>query len=173
MKHSIVRRMREDDLEQVLAWRNDPLVRRNMFDQGVISLKEHQNWFMKVSTKPEQYHLLILEKKGVSQGYISLEINKYNFVNWGFYKAPDADRGVGYDLGVEGLNYAFTKIQTHKVVGEVLEFNDRSIAFHTKLGFQQEGVLRDQYWHADCYFNIISFGLLASEWNKVGRMNYE
>lgn len=169
----LIRRLREDDLEQVLDWRNSAVVRRNMFHQAEISLEEHKNWFSKVSGKPEQYHLLIMEKNGVGQAFISFELSQYNFVTWGFYKAPEADRGVGYDLGVQGLKYAFTEIKTHKVVGEVLDFNERSIAFHNKLGFLQEGRLRSQYCHSDKYFDIITFGLLNTEWEKRRLTNNE
>lgn len=162
-----IRKMREDDLEQVLDWRNSPSVRRNMFNQGEISLRDHRDWFTKISAVPEQYHLLILEKNGSNQGFISFELSKYNFVTWGFYKAPEAEHGTGSDLGVEGLKYAFNQIQTHKVIGEVIEYNDKSIAFHKRLGFQQEGTLRDQYSHSDAYFDILSFGLLNTEWQQI------
>lgn len=171
MRSSVLRKMQNNDLEQVLSWRNSPSVRCNMFNQGVISLEGHKNWFMRLSSEPERHHLLILEHAGVAQAYLSFEVSKYNFVSWGFYKAPDAQRGIGYDLGVKGLHYAFTKIKAHKVVGEVLQYNEGSIALHTKLGFKQEGILREQYQHADSYFNVISYGLLADEWDKMRAVN--
>jgi RimJ/RimL family protein N-acetyltransferase len=53
-----------------------------------------------------------------------------------------------------------------KLFGEVLAFNKPSIKLHQKLGFSQEGVLREHYFLNDEYHDVYCFGMLKSEWLK-------
>lgn len=164
VKHQI-RKMQYADLEQVLAWRNHPEVSRFMYTQHEISLEEHTNWFERASQDARR-HLLIYEQKGVALGFINLHANSPGGIaEWGFYAAPDAPKGTGRELGTHVLRYAFGKLGLHKVCGQALAFNEPSIRFHLRLGFRQEGLLRDQHFDGELYHDVVCFGLLATEWN--------
>ncbi|NQD81620.1 GNAT family N-acetyltransferase, partial [Pseudomonas sp. CrR14] len=88
---------------------------------------------------------------------------------WGFYLAPGAPRGTGQQLGEAALAFAFDSLGLHKVCGQALAFNERSIRFHEKLGFVQEGALREQHYDGATYHTIIHFGLLRYEWQAKKR----
>ena len=159
-----LRPMTTDDLELVLAWRNHPEVRRYMYTQHEISLAEHTAWFARADQQPGR-HLLILETDQLPQGFVNLyESGPGGIAEWGCYIAPDAPRGTGQRLGRSLLHYAFGELGLHKLCGQALGFNTRSIGFHQRLGFSQEGVLRDQHHDGQQYHDIVCFGLLASEW---------
>ena len=167
----LVRKMTDQDLDQVLKWRNHISIRRFMFHQMEITLEEHHKWFERLSKDP-CCHLLIFELGGVPSG--SVKFNQYDstFVaDWGFYLNPDAEKGVGRRLGCAVLDYAFGELALHKVCGEVLIFNDRSINFHLNLGFRQEGILRDQHFDGQKFHNVVSFGLLSHEWDQNRKEN--
>lgn len=160
----LLRRMQKEDLERVLEWRNAPGVRQFMYTQHEISLKEHTNWFARSSVDPAR-HLLIFELDGEAQGFVSLyEVSAGGIADWGFYAAPNAPKGTGKRLGVAALNYAFIQLELHKVCGQALAYNERSIQFHLRLGFKQEGALREQHYDGGNYHSILCFGLLANEW---------
>lgn len=161
---SIVRPMRSEDLERVLAWRNHPEVRRYMYTQHDISMEEHVRW-CENCLRNSSRHPLIFELNGKPAGFVNLtESTKGHIADWGFYLAPDAPRGAGRLLGRAALDYAFAQLELHKVCGQALDFNERSIRFHLAMGFQLEGTLRDQYFDGVHYRAIIHFGLLQSEW---------
>ncbi len=162
----LVREMTEQDLDQVLRWRNHFDVRRFMFNQKEISFEEHRGWFERVSQDGRR-HLLIFEFNGVPSGSVNFsQHDTASVTDWGFYLASDAAKGAGRQLGVVALDYAFNKLGLHKVCGEALAFNDRSIQFHLSLGFRREGVLREQHFDGQNYHNVVYFGLLANEWNQ-------
>jgi UDP-4-amino-4,6-dideoxy-N-acetyl-beta-L-altrosamine N-acetyltransferase len=162
-----IRSMVSADLEQVLTWRNHPDIRRNMLSNDEISLAEHVRWFDRVSIDPAR-QLFIFEQNGESLGFVQFEeVGSYNVSNWGFYAAPDAPKGTGRKLGNAALNYAFSTLGLHKVCGQALAFNEPSIRFHLKLGFQQEGVLREHHRNCDSYYDLLCFGLLDREWTAV------
>lgn len=152
------------DLELVLAWRNHPDVRNYMYTQHEITLAEHQRWFERSLPDPKK-HLLVFEENQQSRGFVNLnEVGSGGIADWGFYAAPDAPKGSGRQLGRAALGYAFTQLKLHKVNGQALAYNQRSIRFHQTLGFQQEGILRDQHFDGECYHDVICFGLLGHEW---------
>ena len=161
---SRIRPMVHADLELVLAWRNYPEVRRYMYTQHEITLDEHQCWFERTLPDPKK-HLLIFEENHQPLGFVNFnEAGQDGIVDWGFYAAPDAPKGSGRQLGRAALNYAFTQLKRHKVCGQALTYNERSIQFHQSLGFEQEGILRDRHFDGVRYHHVICFGLLCHEW---------
>lgn len=161
-----VRPMVASDLERVLAWRNHPEVRRYMYTQHEITLEEHSRWFER-ATQDRSRHLLIFEKDAVPLGFINIhQIATGGIADWGFYAAPDAPKGTGRQLGQAALQYAFKSAGLHKLCGQALGYNEKSIQFHLSLGFTQEGILRQQHFDGQHYHDVVCFGLLASEWQK-------
>lgn len=159
-----VRPMADTDVERVLAWRNHLEVRRYMYTQHEITLDEHQRWFERTRQDPRK-HLLIFEADNQALGFVSFSEHESNGIaDWGFYVAPDAPKGCGRELGRAALDHAFNDIKLHKVCGQAVAFNERSIHFHQSLGFQQEGALRDQHFDGERYHHVICFGLLSHEW---------
>lgn len=159
-----IRMMQAEDLDTVLSWRNHPSVCHFMHTQHQISRDEHHAWFERAQTDTSK-HLLIFEPESTPLGYVSFScLPTGNVAAWGFYTAPAAAKGSGYKLCAAALNHAFGEIGLHKVYGEVLDYNQRSLALHERLGFRQEGLLRDQHFDGASYHAVHCFGLLNTEW---------
>jgi len=95
------------------------------------------------------------------------QITDWGLGEWGFYVAPDAAKGTGRALGVAALRYAFETLSLRKLCGEVIATNVRSLRFHEKLGFQREGVLREQHFDGKNHLDVHYFGLLIREWRSL------
>ena len=159
--------MSQADVDQVLAWRNHPEVRRFMYSQNEISAEEHAQWFARASQDPDR-HLLIFEINKSPLGFINIhQIASGGIADWGFYVAPDAAKGTGRSLGQVALRYAFEAAGVNKLCGQALAYNERSIRFHLNLGFQREGILRQQHFDGQQYHDVLCFGLLAREWQQT------
>lgn len=160
-----IRPMEHADLIRVFEWRNHPEIRRYMYSQHEIQMSEHERWFENSRHNPMR-HLLIFEVANIPQGFVNFGVGNHGKIaDWGFYIAPTAPRGTGQSLGKCALDYAFTNLCLHKVCGEALAFNEKSIGFHSKLGFKQEGILREQHFDGEKYIDVVRFGLLQNEWN--------
>lgn len=171
MKACTIRKMGEADLKRVLEWRNHPEVRQYMYTQHEITLEEHTKWFQSASCDDKR-NLLIFEKNEEPLGFINIsEVENGGIADWGFYLSPQAPKGAGHALGKSALDYGFKNVSLHKICGQALAFNQRSLAFHLKLGFKQEGILRHQHFDGQNYHDILCFGLLASEWFAQQRIN--
>lgn len=164
MSESKLRPMTTADLEEVLAWRNHPDVRSFMYTTHEISRDEHRNWFERTNLDPT-VHLQIFERVGKAVGFVNISKTRSPQVAaWGFYLSPEAPKGTGRALGEAALKFAFDELKFHKLCGQVLRFNERSIAFHKRLGFLEEGCLREQHFDGTNYHDVVCFGLLANEW---------
>lgn len=161
---STMRLMRAADLALVLSWRNHASVRAFMYTQHEIAPEEHARWFERSCRDPNR-HLLVYEEQGSPCGFVNFTVSEasHNAV-WGFYAAPEAPRGAGQRMGRAALGYAFGPSGFHKISGEVLAQNEKSIRFHLSLGFQHEGVLRDHFFDGVHHHDVVCLGLLASEW---------
>lgn len=83
----------------------------------------------------------------------------------GYFFAPEA-WGNGYaTAAVERVvEYAFEELRLHRVHARVFAFNEGSARVLEKVGFEREGVLREQaYMHGE-YVDTLRYGLLESEW---------
>jgi UDP-4-amino-4,6-dideoxy-N-acetyl-beta-L-altrosamine N-acetyltransferase len=162
----VIRPMKDEDLLDVLAWRNDATVRRCMLNQHVITVDETRDWFDRAQEDPNQ-KLLIVESGTSPLGFVRFTRLSPTIAEWGFYTVPGSPHGTGTLLATRALGYAFQQLGLHKVCAQVLDNNHRSIHLHEKLGFVHEGVLRDQQLIGDKYHDLLCFGLLHCEWNAT------
>lgn len=169
-----LRKIQLSDLELMLSWRNHPTVRASMFSQSYIELDQHQAWFQRESEKKDSLWLFHIDLEGNPSGVVYFtnmdQVSSNAF--WGFYAAPEAMSGTGTRMAMEALDHFFGNLAFHKLNAEVIESNNRSQQFHRKLGFQVEGVFREQYLTKEGYQSVTRFGLLHTEWS-VHRNTFE
>ena len=162
-----IRAMAYSDLAMVRAWRNHTDIRRYMFNTQKITEAEHSEWFKKGKDDPFR-QLLIAEDRSGPFGYVQFGgVQVGGVADWGFYICPDAPKGSGAKLGRSAIHFAFTTLELHKICGQVVQSNVASLAFHRKMGFCEEGTLREQQIIDNVYHTIICFGLLKAEWEAI------
>lgn len=156
-----LREMTVEDLEMVRAWRNHPDIKKFMFTQNEVLPEEHLAWFERAN-KDGSKNLLIYMENALSLGFVQFSAirNQKTIVDWGFYTAPNANKGTGTKMTTLGLDYAFNQLNAHKVFAEILKYNAPSIKLHQKLGFSQEGALHDHYFDGENYHAVLCFGLI-------------
>ena len=62
------------------------------------------------------------------------------------------------------IDYAFNELTLNRMVISCAAENQKSRAIPEKLGFKQEGILRQSEWLQDCFADMVIYGLLANEW---------
>lgn len=98
----------------------------------------------------------------------------YHPINWASRKVE-----IGYWIGEsfqgKGLvtkacrtliTYAFEELGLNKVEIRCATENIRSCAIPKRLGFTQEGILRDAEWLYDHFVDLVVYGMLAREWQR-------
>lgn len=161
----LLRDIRPDELELMLAWRNAPNVRANMYTRHEISLEEHLAWWANIEKKTDQRYFMY-ELDGSPAGVVAFAGIDHLSSNssWAFYASPQAPKGVGSRMEFLALEQAFGGMCLHKLHCEVLAFNTPVIKLHQKFGFKIEGILRDQHLMGCTFVDVYQLGMLASEW---------
>ena len=159
-----LRKLESKDLTTILAWRNHDDIRKWMVNTSIIDYEDHLEWFMRNRSHSDR-HFFVFEYREQLEGYVSFQkIENSRAYEWGFYIKPNTKKGMGFLLGEVSLEFAFRQLNIAKIFGQVLSFNQKSIRFHQKLSFSQEGVLRKHFTDERGDFDIFQFGLLQSEW---------
>lgn len=167
-----IRLMEQRDVKLVHKWRNDPRIRQYMFNPNPIYPNGHAAWFEKSSQDPK-CHLMLASRGDVPFGFAQFNLSNCTTVaEWGFYVDPDGPKRQGYALGHAVLSFGFGVLQIHRITGNVLNENFRSIEYHKRLGFIHEGVLKSHHLTEHGHQDVHLFGLLSTEWTK-GLINME
>lgn len=107
-----------------------------MFSSDIISSAQHKEWWQKLqSDSSRKAFIYLLDDEPV--GFFILEQMYDQMVRWGFYKAPIAKNGIGFEMGKTVVDSIFQQSNTQKIMGQVLPCNIRSIRLHEKLGFER------------------------------------
>lgn len=157
------------DLEKILEWRNSDRIRNYMYTDHLISIEEHQAWFLRLKDDLSSlYFIFEIQAKPFGLVYFTDIDKKNKKSNWGFYLGePDAPRGSGVAMGVLGLECAFTQLNLRKLCGEAFVFNDASIRFHKKLGFVEEGRFSKHVLKNGVYEDVVTFALFFDDWCQL------
>lgn len=62
------------------------------------------------------------------------------------------------------ISYSFSQLNLHRLEIQCAADNDRSRKVAERLGFTQEGLLRQAWWSRDRFVDLALYGLLKSEW---------
>lgn len=63
------------------------------------------------------------------------------------------------------INYLFNEIKLNRIEIRAAEFNLKSRSIPERLGFVQEGIVRQVEWINDHYVDHVIYGMLAKDWH--------
>jgi RimJ/RimL family protein N-acetyltransferase len=134
-----VRQAGKSDMEQFLAWRNDPRVVASSFTEGRIELADHQRWYLQKLASPN-CGLYVVESEAAPAGQFRFDIDGPEAtIN---YSLATAFRGRG--LATESMMRAIAAFhndhaEVHHLVGFVKPDNVASCRVFEKLCFELDG----------------------------------
>ena len=128
--------LNESHLELLLTWRNSEIVRHASMNQSVITEAQHKKWFEE-GVKSEFKRRFIVTKEKVPIGFVYFfDIIKGESATWGFFKAPESQRGSGRAVCNTGLEYFSNVLGIEMLNSYCLIENKSSIKLHENLGFR-------------------------------------
>ena len=135
-KKVYLREMSEEDAPYIVSWRNDPEIKKWMFNQEILTLENHYKWFIKF--KPNRIDFIICDKK------TDQPIGTVNFVN---IRKDEAEAGKmlgdkkywggGYakEAFIIWLNIGFNAWGFKRITVKTKKNNIVNIGLNKKLGF--------------------------------------
>lgn len=166
-----LRRLREEDLERLEAWWNDP--EWMMFQAGTIAPAPS-------TPTIEMFRTWSSNKDASGYGFSIQDNTSENLVGhvtlWGIdpvvrsatlgimIGSEHVGRGFGADAVKVIMRFVFEELGLNKMELTVWEYNLRGIRTYEKTGFRIEGRRRAATFHAGRYWNQLQMGILASEY---------
>jgi RimJ/RimL family protein N-acetyltransferase len=167
-----LRTIREDDAEAIMDWVNDPEITRNFAAFSKKITVEEERAFLRSMLASDTDRLFAIEPAGggpligtagihriywpARNGRIGLMIGKQDLQG----------RGLGQATMRALVAFGFAKLALHKIWLVHYADNHRMKHIAGKLGFEVEGLLRDEYFHAGVYHDMVRHAQLEPDWRQ-------
>lgn len=136
IEHWRIRNASSNDCELYWHWVNDPEVRRNAFNSGTISWKNHQDWFKK-KLDDSTSTLSLFESYLGPIGQVRFEKSGQDFKIDFSIARQFRGMGLGEQLLSKAIKLFFENNQGSSLVSEVKEGNQASKKIFKNLGFRE------------------------------------
>jgi len=160
------------DVDSIMEWVNEPSVTRNFAGMSrTITRDEEAVFIQKMMDSPNDRLWAIVTRDGQNLG--NAGIHKI------YWPARNGRLGIvlgrsgfqGKGLGQEALRLliamGFMELSLHKLWVVHYETNARMMHILKKLGFQKEGLLRDEYFHGETFHNMVRQSMLGPEFTAI------
>ena len=166
-----------DDAAALAALMNDAEVRR-FLDRRVfpIGVESERRWVERMQKNAEERADLVLVFGVAGRDHIAgvTGLHHLDWINrsteWGIALRPDAwGHGYGAEAARQILAHAFLHLNLNAVRLRVNRTHERAIRCYEKVGFVEEGVMRQAAFVEGVYQDVLMMSVLREEWEKQGR----
>jgi RimJ/RimL family protein N-acetyltransferase len=172
-----LRAVDERDVDDILGWVNDHSVVGNLatFAGKPLTRDDELAWVRKMHTSAEDRVYTVSSADGRYLGQVGVHqiFWRSQVARGAAVIANKGDHGKGYGSAAIAslLDIAFGDrarggLGLHKMWLMVFRTNERSLKTWQRLGFQQEGILRDEYFHDGKWHDMVRLSMLAPEWQS-------
>lgn len=167
----ILRSLQEADLPWRVKWLNDPDILQTLMINEVIEPEKTKNWFHRIKQDQNRLDLFIEDTQGCPVGIIGLRNIDFQSQNACIYivigNKEYWGKGLMYSTHLELMKYAYSKLKLHKIWCNVLQHNIASCITLKKIGFQIDGLLRDEFLRDKQFYSVYRFSMLDEEFYRV------
>ncbi len=160
------------------GWRRESLYQRQLDSSYALlwSAKQMTAWLEEDATQVKPGHtrfqIRTLEDERVI-GFVGLysasRQHRDAWVGIGIGEPEYRGKGYGTDAMRVTLRYAFDELHLHRVTLDVFAFNTRAVRSYEKAGFKIEGRERGVGLRDGRRYDVLTMGILAEEFNNVGK----
>jgi len=157
------------DAPLLVPWFNDPEVIRTLRRYRPMNLPEEEAFIRRLAENDDLIALGIVIRQ-TDQLIGSTGLHQFNWrcrhAAFGISIGEKSCWGCGYGTEATRLmvEYAFLTLNLNRVSLEVYEYNPRGLHIYEKIGFRQEGRLRQDTFRDGRYWDTIVMGILRDEW---------
>jgi RimJ/RimL family protein N-acetyltransferase len=141
-----LRAIKEEDLERVRNWRNDPGISGFMLSQSIISPVQQQAWFERIRKAQDQCHWLIYYKNepvgaaNIKSAQAAVPLQQAESIEPGLYIADSRYKGniLAFAPSLLIADYCFERLGVNQLKARVKPENQAAIKYNQRLGYDIE-----------------------------------
>lgn len=167
----ILRPLKISDIEIANKWRNDfDLIKLTLGIRFPKTFVMDQNWFNAALVDTSNRNIYFGVEENHSSELIGIiQLNQIDYISqvcdFGIVIGNNEAIGKGY--GKEAMyllfNYGFEQLHLRKICLKVVDFNTRAIELYKKVGFVEEGCLKNHVYYDGKYHNVYQMALFNNE----------
>ncbi len=168
-----LRELAEADVDSIMTWINDPDIVGNIASfSGAPFTREQELAYVRamIASPTDDVYSILRANDGCYLGQVGLhQIHRRSRVGRLACIIGSRDNmGKGYGSAAIGslLDLIFGPMKLHKVWLMIFETNTRARRTYGRLGFVEEGILREEYFHETGWHNMLRMSMLAREWSE-------
>ncbi len=167
----LLRAIEEEDAQILMDLINDPEVENAVYGWSYpVSLSAQKKWIANLSNNSTVRYAIEFEGRMVGVAIISSIDMKNRTANMNIKLLQSArEKGIAARTVKLLIQYCYEELNLHCLTANVIERNSSSRKLWEKLGFQQDGILRDRVYKNGKYHNIIAYSLLKEEYYARNR----
>ena len=171
-----LRILEETDILRTQQWINDPEL-NELMGYLPITRRQQEQWYETTVGSTRKFVFAVCTQEDDEHiGNVSL--GNIDYINSNgmlavFLAAPEKrSRGFGTEAVLLLLEFAFRRLNLHSVYLKTSDYLTDAIRFYSKIGFVQEGVLRQHEYKQGRFVDKLLFSMLRSEFEgKYGKPN--
>ena len=155
----------------ICKWRNDPKVRQYSRNMWPKTLEEVKKGFEPLPDKQmRDFIKFTIYHKQSKRPIGRIGFNHIDWVGRNANIFAEIGEPEYWGKGIAGeasrlmINYGFTELNLHKIIAGAFTPNKRSLRAAEKLGFEKEGVLKEEMYVDGQYHDIHKFALFKRDW---------
>lgn len=165
-----LRKIREEDLEQIMYWRMDPDITRYMNTDPVLTLEGQRKWLQKISADPDLAYYVILVD-GMEAGVLNLTglTREDGVLGWAYYVGVKKLRSLKTALTLEmGMyDHIFDDLGKKALISDVFSLNKGVIQLHLLCGCE---ILEEKKGHVvknGTAYDVTFMEMTSEKWNAI------
>lgn len=164
-----LRPLEREDAKQCVSWFNHPEITRMLLTYRPMNVHAEEEF---IDQAVQSEHDLVLgivvqagdRLVGVS-GFHQIDFrNRHASLGITIGEKEEWGKGYGTEATRLMVRHAFETLNLNRVWLRVYEYNQRGIRTYKKVGFQKEGVLRQDTYREGRYWDTIVMAILRAEW---------
>jgi hypothetical protein len=170
-QYTALRAITENDLEQLLTWRNKPEFRQYFREYRELSVEQQKQWYenLVVGSDNTRMFAIISANDGELLGacglcYIDWVNRNADFSIYIGYDDLYIDDRFAVDAAKQLLKYGFEELNLHRVWAEIYSIDEKKQQFLDLLGFSIDGRHRETHWTHGKWCDSIFYALLDYEY---------
>lgn len=164
---------KETDLEKSLKWVNDQNVTQFLGMYLPQSFQQEEEWFDNLKNRKNDIIVAIEthDKKFIGTTGLHNIDGKNRRATFGIIIGEKTywGKGLGTEVLMLLLKYAFNTLNLHKVCSFLLALNERSLKMHLKCGFKEIGRRKEQFFRDGKYEDEILLEIFREDWARVAK----
>lgn len=173
-KRVYLRAIEKEDLIHVRKWSNDPEIRRLTGEVTSMSQVDADKFLERAySDNTREWFVIVIKENDrvIGEAGLLRMFHAWRTTDISIIIGEKDVWGKGY--GTEAIllliDYAFRRLNFHRVAIGVVGFNEKAIRFWEKIGFKKEGIQRDGYSYNHKYYDFVMMSILEDEFRELHR----